>query len=314
MLPRFSFLPPSSRRSFAIPWKHCLFFQSLSPLRVLLLRQLLVLPCVCGYLSLPGLIRLIHAIRRNSDPACPRHTSNSLRLLPLRLSSFLLVDRPLRAVVLCEANRLDTARCKSTEIDCDGGYSEDQADCLRDCGHVSSFGLWYQCTTFLPRALYTFSFMILTLWTVCVFSMGTSIQSAHEDHFHRNQLHRKLLRFLPRTNARTSNGYSHYIGRSWKPGHVCVGNPPGIVDRRKGPSLDDVHRCDSPRHRVLPHILRFVWSLGARGGRSQFADIKLNNVAYERGQGSLGVGLLSFFAFLTGFGSSSAFSASIKTG
>ncbi|KAE8148370.1 major facilitator superfamily domain-containing protein [Aspergillus avenaceus] len=35
--------------------------------------------------------------------------------------------------------------------------------------------------------------------------------------------------------------------------------------------------------------------------------------AYEHGQGSLSVGLLSFFSFLTGFGSCSAFSASIKT-
>ncbi|EAU38072.1 conserved hypothetical protein [Aspergillus terreus NIH2624] len=35
--------------------------------------------------------------------------------------------------------------------------------------------------------------------------------------------------------------------------------------------------------------------------------------AYEKGQGSLSVGLLAFFSFFTGFGSCSAFSASIKT-
>lgn len=36
--------------------------------------------------------------------------------------------------------------------------------------------------------------------------------------------------------------------------------------------------------------------------------------AYVHGEGSLGVTMLSFFSFLTGFGSCSSFSASIKTG
>jgi hypothetical protein len=41
--------------------------------------------------------------------------------------------------------------------------------------------------------------------------------------------------------------------------------------------------------------------------------IPFHKTAYEHGEGSLGAVLLSFFVFLTGFGSCSAFSASIKT-
>ena len=52
---------------------------------------------------------------------------------------------------------------------------------------------------------------------------------------------------------------------------------------------------------------------GDNGGR-EVADSSPYQTAYQHGQGSLGVALLSLFVFLTGFGSCSAFSASIKTG
>ncbi|PLB55743.1 MFS general substrate transporter [Aspergillus steynii IBT 23096] len=83
---------------------------------------------------------------------------------------------------------------------------------------------------------------------------------------------------------------TNFIGAAGNLGMYASGIPLGLLTDAKGPRLTT-----------------FIGAIALGIGYYPIYS------AYEHGQGSLGVGLLSFFAFLTGFGSSSAFSASIKT-
>ncbi|OOF99459.1 hypothetical protein ASPCADRAFT_203223 [Aspergillus carbonarius ITEM 5010] len=87
-----------------------------------------------------------------------------------------------------------------------------------------------------------------------------------------------------------SSTESNFIGVAGNLGMYASGIPLGLLTDARGP--------------------RLTTFLGAITLGIGYYPIYL---AYEKGSGSLGVAVLSFFAFLTGFGSCSAFSASIKT-
>ncbi|KAF7593700.1 hypothetical protein BBP40_010992 [Aspergillus hancockii] len=83
------------------------------------------------------------------------------------------------------------------------------------------------------------------------------------------------------SRMKISSTESNFIGAAGNLGMYASGVPLGLLTDARGP--------------------RLTTFLGAIA------------LAYEHGQGSLGVAVLSFFSFLTGLGSCSAFSASIKT-
>ncbi|RAK96408.1 putative MFS transporter [Aspergillus ibericus CBS 121593] len=87
-----------------------------------------------------------------------------------------------------------------------------------------------------------------------------------------------------------SSTESNFIGAAGNLGMYASGIPLGLLTDARGP--------------------RLTTFLGAIALGIGYYPIYL---AYEKGPGSLGIVFLSFFAFLTGFGSCSAFSASIKT-
>ncbi|PWY89519.1 MFS transporter [Aspergillus sclerotioniger CBS 115572] len=87
-----------------------------------------------------------------------------------------------------------------------------------------------------------------------------------------------------------SSTESNFIGVAGNLGMYASGIPLGLLTDARGP--------------------RLTTFLGAITLGIGYYPIYL---AYEKGPGSLGIVVLSFFAFLTGFGSCSAFSASIKT-
>ncbi|KAH8427471.1 putative MFS transporter [Aspergillus melleus] len=92
------------------------------------------------------------------------------------------------------------------------------------------------------------------------------------------------------TRMKITSTETNFIGAAGNLGMYASGIPLGLLTDAKGPRLTT-----------------FIGAITLGIGYYPIYS------AYEHGPGSLGVGLLSFFAFLTGFGSSSAFSASIKT-
>ncbi|KAL5364165.1 major facilitator superfamily domain-containing protein [Aspergillus floccosus] len=86
-----------------------------------------------------------------------------------------------------------------------------------------------------------------------------------------------------------SSTASNFIGAAGNLGMYASGIPLGLLTDARGPRLTT-----------------FLGAITLAIGYFPLYS------AYEKGQGSLSVGLLAFFAFFTGFGSCSAFSASIK--
>ncbi|GES57230.1 MFS transporter [Aspergillus terreus] len=89
---------------------------------------------------------------------------------------------------------------------------------------------------------------------------------------------------------RISSTASNFIGAAGNLGMYASGIPMGLLTDARGPRLTT-----------------FLGAVTLAIGYFPLYS------AYGKGQGSLSVGLLAFFSFFTGFGSCSAFSASIKT-